>query len=101
MKRQPMTPTGPCPHCADRGLVWVHYREADPLLGQASDLVMCDCRAGQWYRRAGEAFVREKYRLGPDQQVSDRECVEGETPSATVTVGSDFVAAGKTQKAKL
>jgi hypothetical protein len=43
-----------CPKCNDYGLIRVNYHEDGGY-----DLAMCDCRAGQWYRQAGEAMVRK------------------------------------------
>jgi len=45
-----------CPQCADRGLIRVNYHS-----GEASDLALCDCRAGQWWRTVGDEYVRKAH----------------------------------------
>jgi hypothetical protein len=59
-----------CEACADQGLIRVAYRDGEPF-----DLAVCTCRAGQWFRRAGEGFIRAQLKLDAAHQVTDLEYV--------------------------
>jgi hypothetical protein len=46
-----------CPCCGDRGLIRIAYRS-----GEAADLAICHCPAGQFFRDTGEAVARAAVR---------------------------------------
>lgn len=74
-----------CARCGDRGLIRINYlhglvsRESEPF-----DVAICDCRAGQWYRRAGAEAVRRQLQLTPANQVALIEDVDDEYRYDTV-----------------
>jgi hypothetical protein len=80
-----------CPSCDNRGLIQVAYRS-----GESSDVAICDCHAGRIWQARGEAAIRERFKLQPDQQVAWLEDFEAET--ATPAASDAFVAAGQTPK---
>lgn len=64
----------PCGRCGGKGVIRVMYRSGEPF-----DLAVCDCADGHFYRavcRTSEedpdraaAFIRERWRCGPEHQV--------------------------------
>jgi hypothetical protein len=48
----PRRPAG-CTRCGDKGLIRIDYHS-----GECSDLAICDCAAGQWFRTTGEDVAR-------------------------------------------
>ena len=81
-----------CPHCKNRGLICVRYRNGD-----MEDIAICDCIAGQVWRYKGELEIRRRLSLKATQQVGYREAFDGETATPPVAANA-FVAAGKTAK---
>lgn len=62
-----------CTRCGNRGLIAVRYES-----GEAPDVAICDCVTGQKFRAVGEAVVRHRLHLGPENRVAYVEDFAGE-----------------------
>jgi hypothetical protein len=54
-----------CAQCRDAGLVRINYRSGEP-----SDIAICTCRAGQFFRDTGEDAVRNNLHLAAEHRVA-------------------------------
>jgi hypothetical protein len=57
-------------------VIRVNYQSGEPF-----DIAICDCQAGQFYRRVGPDVVRDRFSLTDDNQVAYRELFDGEEPA--------------------
>lgn len=83
-----------CDICNARGLKWVHYHSGEP-----SDIAICGCRFGQYWRNAGEDFIRALFSLSGETRVGYLEHFDDESePSVDVPAIQDFIAAGRVER---
>lgn len=57
---------GYCRVCQGLGLIRIRYKSREPL-----DIAICDCRVGQWWRKAGQGYIRQQFPgLKPENRIA-------------------------------
>jgi hypothetical protein len=62
-----------CTVCDDRGLIVVRY-----VTNESFDLAICNCRRGNWFRAAGERFIRARLQLDATHRIADVDAFAGD-----------------------